>query len=179
LNGLASMYPLSFWLFGFKLKILKHFKQIRSHLNDYIELSSIPSEAVLRMFFMQALLLSPRAYFFVAPNPPNPFCRPEPTFLSPRGVSRGVPRHLRASGGQGGKCRPERSEGSLGTCAPREGNVAPSEARGPSALAPRDDRVGNVAPRGACAPQEDIPGRRNEVRDAVPNAASLSLGTTE
>lgn len=62
------MYPQSFWLFGFKLKILKHFKQIRSHLKDHIELSSIPSEAVLRMFFMQALLLSPRAYFF---------CRPE------------------------------------------------------------------------------------------------------
>ena len=37
------------------------------------------AEAVLKMFFAQALLLSPRAYFF---------------------------------------CRPERSEGSLGTCAP-------------------------------------------------------------
>jgi len=33
--------------------------------------------------------MSPRAAFL---------CHPEPTFLSPRGVSRGVPRHLRASG---------------------------------------------------------------------------------
>ena len=70
------MYPQSFWLFDFKLqKILKHFKQIRSHLKDYIKLSSTPSEAVLRMFFMQALLLSPRAHFlsprasfFVSPS---------------------------------------------------------------------------------------------------------------
>jgi hypothetical protein len=58
--------------------------------------------------------------------PSIPFlCRPEPPFLSPR-AKRGVPRRLRASGRQGGKChpeptgegspwgrRPERSEGCL------------------------------------------------------------------
>ena len=33
------------------------------------------------------------------------------TFLSPRGVSRGVPRHWRASGRHGGKCHPERKRG--------------------------------------------------------------------
>ena len=62
------------------------------------------------------------------------FCRPKPTFLSPRalflsprGVSRGVPRLLRASGRHGWDvapsllfCHPERSEGSLGACAPRD-----------------------------------------------------------
>jgi len=60
-------------------------------------------------------------------------CRPEPYFLSPRGVSRGVPRHWRASGRQIGKLasgghleassrtkclmgrRPERCEGCLAT----------------------------------------------------------------
>ena len=97
LNEPASMYPQSFWLFGFKLKILKHFKQIRSHLKDYIELSSIPSEAVLRMFFCA----SPPA---VAPS--LLFCRPElPLFVAPRRKLRGlhVIRH------------PERSEGCLAT----------------------------------------------------------------
>ena len=48
--------------------------------------------------------VAPSLLFFAAPNPP---------FMSPRGVSRGVPRHLRASGCQKWKRRPERSEGCL------------------------------------------------------------------
>jgi len=94
-------------------------------------------EAVLK--FVQAILLSPRALFFIVPSPflsPRAlFCHPEasaegslgacalwedrvrrflaslemtekgghpePPFLSPRGVSRGVPRRLRTLGRQG------------------------------------------------------------------------------
>jgi hypothetical protein len=186
------MYPQSFWLFRFKLKILKHFKQIRSHLNDYIELSSIPSEAVLRMFFMQALLLSPRAHFL---SPRASFLSPRASFFVSPSASEGslgtyAPREDIAIR------HPERSEGYLATLGTTGGGAlqweeisrfARNDRKGLSprasffvtprrkprgslgTYAPREDRVGNVAPRrkprgslSACAPREDSPGRRPE-----------------
>jgi hypothetical protein len=111
--------------------------------------------------------------FFVAPSPiflsPRTiFLSPQDfPFLSPRGVSRGVPRHLRAprEDKKGSVpwedrvenvapslflspeppffCRPERSEGSLGACVPRDDIPGRRPERSEGCLAnARQDRVG-------------------------------------
>jgi hypothetical protein len=113
----------------------------------------------LRLFkkFVQAPMchpeptfLSPRAYFFCPPELPflSPrasfFVTPSFLFLSPRALARGPSALARLGKTQREAvapsllffvtpsllfCRPERSEGSIGACAPQEdrvGNVAPS-----------------------------------------------------
>jgi len=122
--------------------------------------------------------MSLRTYFYVTPSP----CAVTPSllFLSPRGVSRGGPSALACLGKTRWEmsprasffCRPERSEGSLGTCMPREdkvGNVAPSLLF----LSPRGVSRGGPSAL-ACLGKTSRSAVPNEVRDA-----SLSLGRPE
>ena len=119
------------------------------------------NEAVLKMFFVQALLLSPQAYFFVAPSP----------FLSPRASF---------------FVAPSASEGSLGACAPREDTVGGCH---PEPFFCRPEPSGEGS-RGTGVPREDrVGGCRLERQRGVPRRlrasgrrwgvdASLMLGKT-
>jgi hypothetical protein len=166
----------------------------------FFETSFPLSEAVLKMFFVQALLLYPEPFLLaslgclaIARQDRVGDATPSLSFLSPRAfcqargpsalthlledvapseargpsalaclgktgwrmsprAKRGVPRRLRASGRQGGKCHPERSEGS-------PWGRRPERSEGCLAIA-RQDKVGDAVP--------------NKARDA-----SLTLGTME
>jgi hypothetical protein len=143
------------------------------------------------------LFLSPRAPFFCRPEPPF-FVAPSVSegslgayapredrvgavtsslsFCRPEASAEGVPRRLRASGGQGGGCHLEpfflsprgvSRGGSLGAYAPREDRVgavtsslsfcrpeASAEGGSLGACVPRENRVGNVAPSALfCRPE--------------------------
>lgn len=93
---------------GFREEAWKIFRQ---PLNRLLSISYKTKTCTDERLLAQKFFCHPETTFSVNPKPFSAtlslfYCHPEPFLLSPR-AKRGVPRHLRASGRQGGKCRPE------------------------------------------------------------------------